>query len=176
MRDILVSVIVFGLLPVALVRPYVGVLLWTWLSVMNPHKLTYGFAFDFPFAYIVAVTTLIGVLVGKAERRFPITPITITLLCFIAWMCLTTVFAYHPNEVGEQFSKVMKIMLMILVAILVIHSKEEINRLIWVLAISVGFYGVKGGLFTLVSGGNTESMARRADFSRRTIRWLWQRS
>jgi hypothetical protein len=42
MRDILVTAIVVGLLPGALFNPFVGVSLWTWLSVMNPHRLAWG--------------------------------------------------------------------------------------------------------------------------------------
>jgi hypothetical protein len=37
MRDILVTLIVFGALPFVFKRPYIGVLLWVWISVMNPH-------------------------------------------------------------------------------------------------------------------------------------------
>jgi putative inorganic carbon (hco3(-)) transporter len=51
MRDIIVTAIVFGLLPMALSRPYVGLYLYSWLSYMNPHKLTWGFATSMPFAY-----------------------------------------------------------------------------------------------------------------------------
>ena len=47
MRDILVLSLLFTFAAVALVRPYVGVLLWTWISIMNPHRLAYGVAFDF---------------------------------------------------------------------------------------------------------------------------------
>ncbi|HEU4855481.1 MAG TPA: DUF5935 domain-containing protein, partial [Nitrosospira sp.] len=44
MRDILVTLIVFGALPFVFKRPYIGVLLWVWISVMNPHTQGWGFA------------------------------------------------------------------------------------------------------------------------------------
>ena len=46
MRSILIAGIVFALLPIVLFKPHVGILLWTWLSYMNPHRLTFGFAYD----------------------------------------------------------------------------------------------------------------------------------
>ena len=46
MRDIIVTLAVFGLLPLILRRPWLGVLAWSWLGFMNPHRLTWGFAYD----------------------------------------------------------------------------------------------------------------------------------
>ncbi|MEO6922617.1 MAG: putative O-glycosylation ligase, exosortase A system-associated, partial [Bryocella sp.] len=54
----------------------------------------------------------------------------------------------------EQWIKVMKIDGMLLVALMTLESRKHIMALAWVLAISLGFYGVKGGLFTLVTGGH----------------------
>ena len=48
----------------------------------------------------------------------------------------------------------MKVLAMTLVAIMVLHSKEHIRWLVWMLVISIGFYGTKGGIFTLLSGGS----------------------
>ena len=39
MRDIAVTAVVFGLLPFILWRPHIGILVWTWLGLMNPHRL-----------------------------------------------------------------------------------------------------------------------------------------
>ena len=50
MRDILVTLTIFGSIPFILVQPHIGVLVWSWISYMNPHRYTWGFAFDFRFA------------------------------------------------------------------------------------------------------------------------------
>ena len=39
MRDLLVTGIVFGVLPFVFKRPWIGILLWSWLGYMNPHRL-----------------------------------------------------------------------------------------------------------------------------------------
>ena len=46
MRDIALVIIVFGSLPFILARPYIGILMWSWLGYMSPHRLAYGFAYD----------------------------------------------------------------------------------------------------------------------------------
>jgi probable O-glycosylation ligase (exosortase A-associated) len=120
---------------------------------MNPHKLAWSFAVNFPIAQVVAIATLIGVVVTKDERRFPFNAVTITLLAFIAWMCLTSAFAIYPHLIGEQFAKVLKIQLMIVVALLLVHTRQRIRGLLLVIVLSLAFFGVKGGIYTLIGTG-----------------------
>src|SRR5215470_12258031 len=60
MRDLLILGFVFAMLPFCFFRPYIGALMWVWISLMNPHRLTWGPAYGFPFAMLVAVTTMAG--------------------------------------------------------------------------------------------------------------------
>jgi len=48
MRDLFVTAVIFGLLPFIFKRPWVGILVWAWLSYMNPHRLAWGFALISP--------------------------------------------------------------------------------------------------------------------------------
>ena len=154
MRDILVTLIVFGSLPVILVSPYVGILVWSWLGYMNPHRLGWGFAYDFPFALCVGVVTLAGVLFSREPKRIPATALTTVWFLFVGWMVFTTLFALYPNEAWVQCAKVLKIQLMTIATIVVINSRERLRMLIWVIVASLGYYGVKGGVFTILTGGD----------------------
>lgn len=153
MRDVIVAGIIFGSIPFIVRRPYIGVLMWTWLSFMNPHRMTWGFAFDMPFAQIVAVATLAGLLFTREPKKLAWTGETALLLLFAGWMLLTTIFAVYPAEAWPQLEKVAKILLMVFVAMMVMRSKERINLLISVMILSLAFFGVKGGVFTILSGG-----------------------
>ncbi|HZR01816.1 MAG TPA: putative O-glycosylation ligase, exosortase A system-associated [Burkholderiales bacterium] len=153
MRDILVTAIVFGSLPFILWRPYVGVLVWTWLAFMNPHRLTWSFAYYMPFALVVALATLCGLFFSRAPKKVPWTRETVLLLVFVAWMTITTIFAVYPTLAWPQLDKVAKIILMVYVTMILMQTRERINQLMWVIALSLAFYGVKGGIFTIVHGG-----------------------
>jgi probable O-glycosylation ligase (exosortase A-associated) len=50
-------------------------------------------------------------------------------------------------------NEIWKILLMVFVTMMLMQSKERINQLVWVIAMSLAFYGVKGGIFTIVHGG-----------------------
>lgn len=153
MRDIAVTLAVFGLLPVIWKRPWTGILVWSWLGFMNPHRMAWGFSTTMPFAMIVALTTLLAVMRSKEPKKIPWERESVVLLIFIGWMVITTTFAVYPSLAWNQFDKVIKIQLMIFVAMMVINSPERIRALVWVIALSIAFYGVKGGIFTILHGG-----------------------
>jgi probable O-glycosylation ligase (exosortase A-associated) len=153
MRDLFVTAVIFGLLPFVFKRPWAGILLWSWLGYMNPHRLAYGFAYDFPYSMVVGLVTLAAFMASKEKKAMPWTRETILLLVFIGWMLFTTFFAFYSDWAWLQWNKVWKIQLMVFLTALIITERRQLHWLIWVIALSLGFYGVKGGIFTIVHGG-----------------------
>jgi putative inorganic carbon (hco3(-)) transporter len=155
LRDFLVSAIVLASLPVIVFwRPHAGALMWVWISMMNPHRLTYGFAFEFPFAMIIAIATLVGLVFANQRKNLPMTQITGLMFAFVAWMSITSLFALQPlDTVYGVWSQVMKTQLMVFVTMMLIRGRKQIDQLIWAIVISVGFFGVKGGIWTVLTGG-----------------------
>ena len=153
MRDIFVTVVVFGALLLVFKHPHYGIYLWSWLSYMNPHKLAWGFATTIPFAFMTAVVALTAYLFSKEPKRMPWTPETILLLIFLGWVTFTTFFALYPLPAWEQWDKVLKIQIMTLLTVMLITDRKRLDGLVWVIALSLAFYGVKGGIFTILNGG-----------------------
>ena len=154
MRDLIVVLIVFGSVPMVLARPHIGIYMWSWLGYMNPHRLTWGFAATFPFAMVIAAVTLVGFLFSKEPKRIPWTRETVVLFLFIGWMFITTLYALNPGDAWPHWNKVWKIQLMTLFTMMLMTTKERVQHLIWVVALSLAFYGIKGGIFTILTGGN----------------------
>jgi putative inorganic carbon (HCO3(-)) transporter len=153
MRDILLLAVFVGLLPFAVRRTWIAVLLWTWVSIMNPHKLAWGFAIDMPFAAAAAIAAFISLPYNRDRLHFPWDKSVIALLLFIVWTAITTAFAFFPGPALDQLIKVVKIQAMTLVALAAIRERKHIELFVWVNALSIGFYGLKGGIFTITSGG-----------------------
>lgn len=154
MRDIVITLIVFASLPYTFKKPYIGALMWIWISVMNPHRLSWGFAYNFPFAAIIAATTLLALLMSPGAKRPPATPAVTVMVMFTLWMVVTTVFAIHPGDSSVMLQRVIKIMLMNLVVMMAVRTKEQLHWMLWALVGSLGYYGIKGGLFTIATGGS----------------------
>jgi len=163
-RDFLLAAILFGSVPFILWRPAIGVFLWVWVSIMAPHRMTFGFAYDFAFAQLIAIATLIGMLFSAEPKRLPVTPVTVVLFLMVLWMNVTTFFALEPDLALPMWERVMKIQVMIFVTLYILHGKQHIRLLIWVTTLSVAFYGVKGGLFTLRGAGEGMVWGPEASF------------
>ncbi|OYY94873.1 MAG: putative O-glycosylation ligase, exosortase A system-associated [Hydrogenophilales bacterium 28-61-23] len=164
MRDLLIAAVVFGLLPMVLRRPQVGIYLWCWISYMNPHRLAYGFAMTFPWAYFIAIATFAGMFFTKEPKRIIWTRETILMLTLLGWAFITTMFAFYPDEAWEGWVKFFKIMLMTFVTIMVITNRERLQGVVWMIALSLGFFGIKGGIFTIAKGGVYNVMGPEGSF------------
>lgn len=153
MRDLIVTAIVGAWLILVLRHSHHGAYLWAWLSYMNPHKQAWGFAQTLPFAQMAFMVTVVSMLFSKEPKRIPWTRETILLVIFVAWMGITTSQAFFADLAWEQYTKVVKIQLGTFLTLMLITTAERVRVFVWVLAVSIGYYGIKGGLFTIMHGG-----------------------
>jgi probable O-glycosylation ligase (exosortase A-associated) len=153
MRDLLVACLVFGALPFFLKRPFWGILMLAGLGYMNPHRLCYGFMLTMPVVQIVAIFTLTGMLISKEAKRMVWSREIVVLVILIVWMGLTTSQAFYGDRAVDQYVKVLKIQILTFMTLLMLTSRDKIHLFIWAIALSLGFYGIKGGIFTILNGG-----------------------
>jgi putative inorganic carbon (hco3(-)) transporter len=154
MRDLITIAIVLAGSASALRWPWIGVMVWTWLSIMNPHRMAWGMAYDAPLAAIAAGATLLG-LVFTRDRQWPIQGWPSSwLLLFVVWITLSWIFGLDVQADQAQWSKVMKVYLMTFVGLALLNSKAHLLALTWVAVGSLALLGIKGGIFTIVTGGN----------------------
>lgn len=156
MRDVLLMAFILGSLPFILRRPQIGVMMFVWLSVMNPHRLTWSFSYDFSFAAIVAGATFLGAVFSKDLRRPPADALMVALICFAVWTGVTTMFALYPDASFERWKALMKTLLIAMLIPMLFHRKEDLRLLLWVIVGSIAYYGTKGGAWTLLTGGEAK--------------------
>ena len=154
MRDILVTLIFFGSMTLAFKRPYVAALLWVWVGLMNPHRMGWGFAYDFPFAMIAAAALLLSILINPGKVRWPKGAPFFMLLLLVAWMGVTTLGAIAFTQSLDKYVDTLKVLLMAIAVAAVVRTREEILGLVLVTTGSIALFGIKGGIFTILTGGN----------------------
>jgi putative inorganic carbon (HCO3(-)) transporter len=153
MRDVLaIGVIGIGA-TLALFYPWLGILAWTTISIMNPHRYAWS-ASELPVAAAIAIATLVGILISRDRVRITVTPTLVVFVAFALWMCFTLPSSLYYEKSFAMWKQVMKIDFMILVAVMVLHTRKHVMGLVWVLVGSIGIYGVKGGIFVIATGGD----------------------
>ena len=131
MSGIILTVIILGLLPLCFKRPWIGVLVWSWIGYMNPHRLTWGFAYSMPFAQMVAIATIGGLFFTR--DRYPLPRIREVYLLLALWVTffLSTLFAIYPESAWNQLIKVSKILLMTFITLLLFQDPKKLKILIF---------------------------------------------
>jgi len=162
MRDFVVLAIVLGAAPVCLLSPYFGVLMWYWVTYMNPHRFTWGFAYDFPVAVAVAVPTLAGMLFARKSMRSLAVRESLLLLVLWVWFAYTYIhaqgvplFTGNMADAAYEMSHISKILLMTFVMIVLITTRERLRGVVLVTAGSFGLLAIKSTLFGLRTQGES---------------------
>jgi probable O-glycosylation ligase (exosortase A-associated) len=154
MRDIALALFVFGMIPFILMRPFVGLLVWSWLGYMNPYRLCYGFAVTFPWNMTVAVITLISLVFSKESKKIPVSSFSVLMFLFLVWTGITTFYAVDQVDAWDKYTQFVKTLIMMFVTLILVKDRKRMHWLVWMVVISIGFYGFKGGIFTILRGGN----------------------
>ncbi len=132
--------------------PYVGVLIWEWFTLQNPHRETYGFVGS--TNVVIAGVTLLAWALSKERKIPPNSFILWTILVFIAWTTITTVYAYDPTWSWGYWDRTWKTFALGILLAATVTNRVRVQAVLWVAVISLFYYGVKGGLFTIVTGGH----------------------
>ena len=153
MRDLVLAALIAALVPAILARPHVGLLAYVWVSLMAPHRLAFGFAQEIPWAQLLFLLTLARWL-ASGERKLPLWgPLSTVLAAFTALFALSTAQAWAPEPAAEKLDFALKIVLALVLTTILIDRPERLRQLVWVVTLSIAFYGIKGGLFVLATGG-----------------------
>jgi probable O-glycosylation ligase (exosortase A-associated) len=153
-RDLVFTAMMLGLLPLAAARPFVGVLLWCWFSFMNPHRELWGFAAPLPWAAIIFGTMVIGCVFAREPREWRFNAVTILTLALMVAITITSITALAPPAaVWAKWELTFKALLGLLITALLLTDRWRIHGLVWVIVLSIGYFSVKGGIFTLMTAG-----------------------
>ena len=139
-------------------------LAWAWVGFMNPHRLTWGFAYDLPVAMMVAVCTIVGYPFARDRKPFILTRESILILVLWGWFTLTTLFAMYPEPAWAKWQETSKTLLMACLSITLFQDRRKFRLLLLVIAGSIGFYGFKGGIFAMMTGGQWMVLGPRGTF------------
>ena len=152
MRDIVVLIFLIGCIIAAMRVPWHGVLALAVFSYMNPHAFAWGFVRSLPAFQILFLVVAFTTLLTKDRQPLPKDwriPAFITLWIYFFF---TTTQAYFPEIAWGRFWLITKIYLPFLFTLILINTREKLFYLIVTIGVSIGFLGLKGGIFSALTG------------------------
>jgi putative inorganic carbon (hco3(-)) transporter len=152
MRDLIVVLAIVMLVPVALVRPWIGLLGYTVIGFWNPHKFTW-YLQDMRIAFFVGVATLVGLALTRDRKWFSWSRELVLMVLLAIYFAITTAFAWVPDDATDQYDRLLRIYLMTFVMGMLIFGEQKIRAMLWTIMIGVGAFGIKGGVFSIATGG-----------------------
>lgn len=147
------AMLVFGMALVALVRPWLGVLAYAWVSLMFPQRLLGGEVYDFPVARVLAAATLVGLLLTRQRHRLPVVR-ELWLVATFWLVCLaSTVFtAFEPERAWKYLGEFTKVLIMLVPAVLLLQDARRLRLWLTTIALSLGSLGVLTGVRAIATG------------------------
>ncbi len=156
MRDVLISLVILALLPACFRRPFVGLCAFSWLAYMRVQDLAWDWARDVRWSYYVAVLAFAGFLLLRERGKPLFLPDArcYLMLALALLLGLGVVFSEHPDaRQVARYLEFVKIVAVALFTTALVTDRERLRMLLWVIALSLGFYGAKSGLWGLLTLG-----------------------
>src|SRR5215475_9825528 len=136
MRDYFVVGFIIASLPIAVFRPYYGLLVYGLMSYMYPNMLAWSFAQYFPGAKLAAVATIVGLIVTREGSATPLWKReSIALFLLLCWFTVTTIFAVY-SWAWDKWQDVVKVIIMALVAAVLLNTQRRMKYFLLLIAFS----------------------------------------
>lgn len=153
MRDIILALILFSAFPVVLYRYHVGALIIGFISFMYPQSNTYGFAVTIPWLDYFFMTTFASYFLWQGFKHYRHHYLVTYLIFFYIFIIITTNLAVNFLAAEEAFVKFTKVLALAFLIFSMLNTERRMITFLKVFVISIGFYGLKGGIFTVLTGG-----------------------
>lgn len=156
MRDAVLTLVVFGLVPICFARPYIGLLTFTWLAYMRPQDLCWGFARTMRYSFFVSLALILGFLINGEGRKLFLNDLRcwlILLLTAISGVSIGFSFTGFDTAVTNYYVEFVKVIFIALITTTLLDTRDRLRWFLWTIALSLGFYGIKTGIWGLLTGG-----------------------
>jgi probable O-glycosylation ligase (exosortase A-associated) len=153
MRDLALALLLIGVFPLSVKRPLVGLCVYLIISIGVPHRLTFGFAYDFPWAQIFAIAVLASVIFRREYSLALQFNRWIIPLSFAIWTGITTAAAFSQDVAFTRWQDFLKVHLACLLILAIVRSYRDLIAVVASIALPIAFYGVKGAAFMATTGG-----------------------
>jgi probable O-glycosylation ligase (exosortase A-associated) len=153
-RDIVVFTLFVVVLPTCFLKPWFGLMAFTWMAYNRTQDLTWGFAKSLPIAEVIAIAMILG---WMAWEYRPLWFKHARLAAMVALLAMVgiSLFAngFNFDIGGKRYIELVKIVFIALLTAALMVTRVRLRAFCLVVALGLGFYGVKNAIWYLLGGG-----------------------
>ncbi|WP_343527747.1 putative O-glycosylation ligase, exosortase A system-associated [Sphingomonas sp.] len=154
MRDLFLIGFLVSLFAAGLRRPFLLVLVYIYIDIVSPQRLTYYLLNTVPISLIAVVAAVGGWALVDDKRDSRFTARQGAILLLLAYCGITTYFgADFPTEAAEKWSWVWKALAFAVFLPLTLRTRLRVEALLLFMILSLSSIVIVGGVKTLITGG-----------------------
>ena len=153
MRDLAFVVFLFGLIGLGFKRPFLFVLVYAYVDIVAPQRLTYWLLNAVPVSLIAFMLAFIGWAAADDKRGLTIAPRQALLFMLLIYCGVTTSVADFPIDALAKWDWVWKALIFAIFLPLTLRTRLRIEALALFMVLCAASIIIVGGIKTLASGG-----------------------
>ncbi len=152
-RDLAFLGFLAALIGLGLRRPFLLVLVYVYIDIVSPQRLTYYLLNAVPISLIAVGLAVGGWLLADDKRGLRVAPRQVMILALLCYCGLTTLAADFPLEAQDKWGWVWKALAFAAFLPFTLRTRLRIEALLTFMVLSASTIIIVGGIKTLVSGG-----------------------
>ncbi len=153
MRDLAFVLFLLSLVGLGFRRPFLFVLVYAYVDIVSPQRLTYWLLNAVPVSLIAFILAFVGWAIADDKRGLTIAPRQ-ALLCLLLVYCgVTTTVADFPLDAMAKWDWVWKALVFAIFLPLTLRTRLRIEALMLFMVLCAASIIIVGGIKTLASGG-----------------------
>jgi probable O-glycosylation ligase (exosortase A-associated) len=153
MRDLAFIAFIAALLAFGLKRPFLWVLLYAYIDIVSPQRLSHYLLNSIPISMLAAAVAVGGWLLLDKKPGFRVAGRQWLILILLAYCGVTTLYADYPVEALEKWDWVWKSLFWAIFLPFTLGTRLRIEAYLLFMTLSAGAIVIVGGLKTVMAGG-----------------------
>ena len=153
MIDLGLFLFVMGLLALGLRRPFLWVLAYLYIDILQPQEIGWRFSAALPLSLIAFCAAFAGWLLADSKRGARFGLRQGLLLVLLAYVTLTTSWAAFPEFAALKFGWVWKALVFAIFLPLTLTTRLRIEAVTLLMVLTAGAIVIDGGIKTATGGG-----------------------
>jgi probable O-glycosylation ligase (exosortase A-associated) len=152
-RDLAFIAFLLGLFGMGFRRPFLLVLVYVYIDIVSPQRLTYYLLNTVPISLIAVALAVGGWALADDKRDTRVAPRQFLIVLLLLYCWATTIAADFPVEAKEKWDWVWKALAFAAFLPLTLRTRLRIESLLLFMILSAASIIIVGGIKTLATGG-----------------------